>query len=96
LVKAALDDWRSAPLEPRLHAMLGFLEKLTLAPEQLTVADLAPLRGAGLSDEAIEEAIHVCAQFNIYTRMADSLNFAVPSQAAFARTADVLLTRGYR
>ena len=55
--------------------MLGFLEKLTLSPDQLGAADLEPLRAAGLSDEAIEDAIHVCAQFNIYTRLADSLQF---------------------
>ena len=35
--------------------MLGFLEKLTLDPEALTSADLAPLRAAGLSDAAKRE-----------------------------------------
>lgn len=76
--------------------MLGFIETMTLRPEALTAESLVPLRTAGLSDAAIEEAIHVCAQFNIYTRMADSLAFDVPAQAAFDRSARMLLTRGYR
>src|SRR2546422_7850830 len=32
LVEAVLRDWRTAPLDPKLRATLGFLEKLTLAP----------------------------------------------------------------
>jgi len=31
LVEAVLRDWRTAPLDPKLRATLGFLEKLTLA-----------------------------------------------------------------
>ena len=84
------------PLAPPLRAMLGFLEGLTLTPHALTAADLVPLREAGLSDEAIEEAIHVGVLFNIYTRIADALNFEIPSPEAFARTADSLLSRGYQ
>ena len=44
----------------------------------------------------IAEAIHVCAQFNIYTRMADSLKFDLPDAAGFEKSADSLLSRGYR
>lgn len=91
-----LNDWRSAPIEPKLRAMLGFLEKLTLTPNALTVADVDPLRSAGLSDDAIEEAIHVCVLFNIYDRVADSLGFQIPDAVSFARSADMLLTRGYQ
>jgi uncharacterized peroxidase-related enzyme len=95
-VDAVLADWRTAAIPDRVRATLGFLEKMTLAPERLTVEDLQPLRDVGVSDAAIEDAIHVCALFNIYTRLADSLGFDMPSQAAFARAADMLLKRGYR
>ncbi len=76
--------------------MIGFLEKLTLNPQDVTDADLIPVRAAGVSDEAIEDAIHVCALFNIIDRMADSLGFDVPGRDAFAETATRLLRRGYR
>jgi len=94
-VDAALADWRTAPLDARLKAMLGFLEKMTLAPETLSAADVQPLRGAGLSDAAIEDAIHVCALFNVYDRLADSFKFEVPDDAGFAMSATMLLKRGY-
>jgi alkylhydroperoxidase family enzyme len=76
--------------------MLGYLEKLTLEPGRVTAADVVPLRDAGLSDAAIEEAIHVCALFNIYDRMADTLGFDVPGPESFAFGAKMLLQRGYR
>ena len=91
-----LNDWRSAPIEPKLRAMLGFLEKLTLTPNALAVTDVDQLRSAGLSDDAIEEGIHVCVLFNIYDRVADSLGFQIPDSVSFARSADTLLTRGYQ
>lgn len=95
LVQAVLDDWRSAPVREPLRRMLGFLEKLTLRPATVTAADIAPLREAGLSDSAIEDAIHSCVLFNIYDRMADTLEFDVPDRDGFAQGAVMLLKRGY-
>lgn len=92
---SVLEDWRSAPVDARLRAMLGFLEKLTRDPGGVTSADVAPLREAGLTDGAIEEAIHVCAQFQMYTRLADTLEFDIPPAEGFAQGAVMLLKRGY-
>jgi len=91
-----LADWRTAPVTDTVRAALGFIETMTLTPERLATTDLVPLRAAGVSDAAIEDAIHVCALFNIYTRLADSLGFDIPSQEAFARAAEMLLKRGYK
>lgn len=91
-----LADWRTAPIEPKLKATLGFLEKLTLSPAEVSSADVAPLRAAGVSDEAIEDAIQVCVLFNIYTRLADSLGFDMPGAGGFAASGHSLLKRGYR
>ena len=75
--------------------MLGFLEKLTLAPGDVGPDDITPLLAVGVSEQAIEDAIYVCAFFNIIDRIADSLNFAVPSPESFARSASSLQTYGY-
>ena len=58
--------------------MLGFLEKLTLRPEELGPADADAVRAAGVSDEAMVDAIHVAALFNMIVRLADSLGWDVP------------------
>ena len=75
--------------------MLGFLEKLTLAPDTVTAEDARVLRATGLSDAAIEDAIHACVLFNIYDRFADAFEFDIPDRVAFAKSAAMLLSRGY-
>ena len=94
-MRAVVDDWHTAPLDAKLRATLGFLEKLTLHPNDVRPADIAPLRAAGLSDEAIEDAIHVCALFNIYDRMADALGWWLPDEAGYAASGRNLMKRGY-
>lgn len=95
LVQAVLDDWRTAPVEPRLRAALAFVEKLTLDPQAVGAADVAPMRALGLSDAAIEDAIHACVLFNIYDRLADAFEFDIPDEHGFAMSAKMLLKRGY-
>ena len=94
-MKAVIDNWRTAPLDAKLRAALGFLEKLTLRPNEVRPADVAPLRATGLSDQAIEDAINVCALFNIYDRLADALGWHLPDAAGYAASAQNLMKRGY-
>ena len=75
--------------------MLGFIEKLTLRPAELTRADADAVRAAGVSDEAIVDAIHVAALFNMIVRLADALGWDVPPFEAFYARADGMLASGY-
>lgn len=95
MVAAVLNDWHTAPIDAKLRATLGFLEKLTLKPAEVGPADVAPLRAAGLSDAAIEDAIHACVLFNVYDRMADSLKFHLPGPDGYAASGRSLMKRGY-
>lgn len=91
-----LKDWRTAPINAGLRATLAFLEKLTLTPSTVTSADVASVRAAGVAHQALEDAIQVCAVFNVIDRVADALQFTVLSPEMFARGADMLLKRGYQ
>jgi uncharacterized peroxidase-related enzyme len=88
-------DWRTAPVSERLCATLGFLEKLTLRPDDVTRADADAVRAAGVSDAALVDAIHVCAFFSMIVRLADSLGWDVPSFEEFSARADSMLSSGY-
>jgi uncharacterized peroxidase-related enzyme len=88
-------DWRTAPIDERLRAMLGFIEKQTLRPDELTHEDADAVRAAGVSDEAMVDAIHVAALFNMITRLADSLGWDVPTWDSFLARADAMLENGY-
>jgi alkylhydroperoxidase family enzyme len=78
-----------------MRATLGLLEKLTLAPGEVTREDLVELRAAGLSDRAILDAAYVCAGFNIITRIANALGFNVPPDKVFTRASKYLTVFGY-
>jgi len=88
-------DWRTAPVDERVLAMLGFIEKLTMRPDELTHEDADAVRVADVSDEAMVDAIHVAALFNMITRLADSLGWDVPTWESFLARADAMLENGY-
>jgi alkylhydroperoxidase family enzyme len=60
--------------------MLEFSEKLTRTPWEMKEADVAGLRGHGLSDEQILAVTLVAAFFNIATRVADTLGIELDPQ----------------
>ena len=96
MTREVLADWRTAPVEERLRAALGLLETMTLRPEQLTPADIDLVRAAGVSEEAIVDAVLVCGLFNAIDRIADGLGFAVPPVELRRQVAPLLLEYGYR
>ena len=91
-----LDDYRTAPISDKLKVMLGFLEKLTLSPDEVQPADSTALCEAGISDEAIVQAVYVCTVLNIIDRVADAFGFDVPPLESFTGSANTLLKRGYK
>lgn len=95
MTQAVYRDWRTAPVDEKLRAALGFVEKLTLRPEELTRTDADAVRAAGVSDEALVDAIAVASLFNMIVRMADSLRFEVPPYDSFLARADTMLAEGY-
>ena len=88
-------DWRTAPVDERLRATLGFLEKLTLRPRELMRGDAAAVLSTGVTEPALIDAIHVAALFNMIDRLADSLGWDVPPDHAFSARAQAMLESGY-
>jgi alkylhydroperoxidase family enzyme len=93
--QAVRDDWRTAPVDERLRATLGFIEKLTLRPAEVEPADADAVLATGVSRDALVDAIHVAALFTMIVRMADSLGWDVPPWEAFAGRAEAMLAGGY-
>lgn len=88
-------DWRTAPVDERLRAALGFVEKLTLRPDELAPSDADAVLATGVSRDALVDAIHVAALFNMIVRLADSLGWDVPPPEAFRARAAAMLAGGY-
>ena len=90
-----LADHRRAPITPGLRATLDLLQTVTLTPQDADPADVEAVRAAGVSDAAIEDALTVCACFNLIDRVADSLGFDLPPQDVHAGYAPQFLAEGY-
>lgn len=59
----------AAPASPREATLAAYATKLTLAPWQMTEADLGPLRREGLDDAAVLDVISVVALQNTLSRI---------------------------
>lgn len=91
-----LDDWSSAAFSEPVKAMMGLLAKLAHGPYALTPEDLAAVRRAGVSDQAIYDALHVAFMFNVINRLADVFGAQYEGETGRQRTAAGLYRMGYR
>jgi uncharacterized peroxidase-related enzyme len=82
-------------VDPALAAMVGFLRRLSREPETLSPADVAALRAAGISDDAVREAAHAAALLEIANRVNTSLGVEAMDEKGNRRAAAMLLRRGY-
>ena len=83
--EAVRRDWTTAPVPEPLRETLGFLEKLTLRPDELSVQDAEVVLAAGVRKDALVDAIHIAALFTMIVRLADSFDWRVPSDQQLAR-----------
>jgi alkylhydroperoxidase family enzyme len=92
-----LDDFTTAPIDGKLRATLALLRKMTLEYRTLSADDIRPVMDAGVSKQAIAEALEVAFLFNVYDRLADAMAWDVPSRAGgyYRSAAKRLLSRGY-
>ena len=95
-MSAVIDDYRTAPINEKLRAMLGLLETFTLRPDELTAVDIRAVLAAGVSREAIRDAFYVAFLFNTYDRLADTLGWELPEDRYYGKAGSFLLKKGYR
>jgi alkylhydroperoxidase family enzyme len=91
-----LTDWRTAPISNKLRAMLGFLARFTHSPGGITRNDIEVLRKAGVSDCAFVDAVYICMGFNVINRIADAMDFKVPTADVFTSSAKFMRKFGYK
>ena len=94
-MKAVLDDFRSAPISDAEKALFAFLHKLHAESASIRRADVDALRDAGWSDEAIYDAVTVCALFNFYNRWIDGTGVQDLPAEMYALSGKRLATSGY-
>ena len=96
-MEQVLNDYMTAPISDRLRATLGLLKKMTLDHRSLGPEDVRTVIRAGVTKQAVHEALEVGFLFNIYDRLSDSMGWDVPAVAGgyYQVGAKHLLKRGY-
>ena len=92
---AVLEDYRTAPIDEKLRAMLGLLETFTLRPDELGPDDVRAVLATGVTREMIRDAFYVAFLFNTYDRLADTLGWELPDPAYYPKAGQFLLKKGY-
>ncbi len=90
-----LADFRTAPIDERHKALFAFVEKMNRESNRLQQADVDAVKAAGWSEEAVYDAITVCALFNFYNKWIDATGVADMPPAAYAASGKRLATDGY-
>jgi len=95
LVTAVLQDHRTAPISDREKALFAFIEKVNRDSSRLQKEDLEEVTAAGWSEEALYDAITVCALFNFYNKWIDATGVSDMSATAYEDSGKRLATYGY-
>jgi uncharacterized peroxidase-related enzyme len=86
LLDKLLQDFDSAPLEPRLRPLLAFVRKLMLTPSDIAQADADAVFDAGWDEHALHDAIAVTARAAFMQRLVQGHGFTpMTPEAATAR-----------
>lgn len=82
LVDAVTRDYQSAPISPKLKALLTIAGKVQEDGKQVTTADVERARGEGASDVEIHDAVLIAAAFSMFNRYVDGLATWTPTEPA--------------
>lgn len=95
MVEAILKDHRAAPIGEKEKALLDLVEKVNRAAAEIRREDIESAKRAGWSEEALYDAITVCALFNFYNRWCDAAGVQPLPEAAYRHSARAMAARGY-
>jgi uncharacterized peroxidase-related enzyme len=84
---AALSDLDTAPVPDRMKPVLRYCDKLTRAPSTVEESDVAAVRAAGWDDQALHDAVLICALFNFMNRMVEGLGIRASDDYVVASAA---------
>jgi alkylhydroperoxidase family enzyme len=90
-----LEDYRAAPLADDLKALFAFLDKVNRNSNRIRQEDVDEVKRAGLSEEAIYDAITVCSLFNFYNRWIDATGVQDMPAAAYELSGVRMAVGGY-
>jgi uncharacterized peroxidase-related enzyme len=95
LVEQLVKDPATAPVEPKLGALLAFVRKLAVTPGSIAQADVDAVLQAGWDEHALHDAIAVTARAAFMQRMVQAYGFTPFTPQVAAEHAKKRVEKGY-
>ena len=90
-----LEDYRTAPIDARNKALFAFIEKMNAQSNRIRQEDIECVKAAGWTDEAVYDAVTVCALFRFYNAWIDATGVHDLPADAYPMSGKRLATQGY-
>ena len=90
-----LEDYRSAPIDDRERALFAFIEKMNGQSNLVRRDDVDRVKAMGWSDEAVYDAITVCALFRFYNAWIDATGVHDLPASAYDMSGKRMAAQGY-
>jgi len=94
-VAAVLEDYTTAPISDAERALFALITKMVADSTSIAHDDLDRARAAGWSDEALYDAITVCALFQFYNNWIDATGVSDMPGFAYDISGKRLAEKGY-
>lgn len=95
LVAQLLEDFDSAPVDPKMKPVLRYSRWLTRDVSGVTKAEAEAVFAAGWDEAALHDLVAVTALFNLMNRLVEGLGIE-PAPEYVEQAADRLAKRGYQ
>jgi uncharacterized peroxidase-related enzyme len=96
VVDAVKRDFQSAPVSPKLKALLAIAGKVQESGKQVTAADVERARGEGATDLEIHDVVLIAAAFCMFNRYVDGLATLTPTdEQAYDMMGQRMAQEGY-
>jgi len=96
VAEKVIADYLSAPVSPKLKALLAIAGKVQQDGKLVTTADVDAARKQGATDIEIHDTVLIAAAFSMYNRYVDGLGTWQPEDPAmYAQMGEQLAKAGY-
>jgi uncharacterized peroxidase-related enzyme len=96
VVEAVVEDPGSAPIDPKLRALLAIAAKVQRGGRHVTGADVRAARAHGAGDDEIHDTVLIAAAFCMFNRYVDGLATLTPTDpAAYDAMGQRMAREGY-
>lgn len=93
LFEGLMADLETSAVDEKLKPILAYVGKLTRTPSLMTDADAVPVYAAGWDEQALFDAISVCALFNFMNRIVEGSGIKANPLAADQAELDARMAR---